>query len=159
MPIISKKGANLPTSPIRKLAKQANLAKERGIEVFHLNIGQPDLASPKSALNAIRNFSENVVAYGPSEGTASFRNKLVSYYQQHQIEIDAEDILVTTGASEAIIMALDCITNEGDELIIQSHFMPTMKHLLQPAVLRLWVSHHRLRVSFHYPILKPLKRQ
>ena len=66
MPIISKKGANLPTSPIRKLAKQANLAKERGIEVFHLNIGQPDLASPKSALNAIRNFSENVVAYGPS---------------------------------------------------------------------------------------------
>ena len=89
MPIISKKGANLPTSPIRKLAKQANLAKERGIEVFHLNIGQPDLASPKSALNAIRNFSENVVAYGPSEGTASFRNKLVSYYQHHQIEIDA----------------------------------------------------------------------
>ena len=118
MPIISKKGASLPTSPIRKLAKQANLAKERGIEVFHLNIGQPDLASPKSALNAIRNFSENVVAYGPSEGTVSFRNKLVSYYQQHQIGVDAEDILVTTGASEAIIMALDCITNEGDELII-----------------------------------------
>jgi aspartate aminotransferase len=122
MPIISKKGANLPTSPIRKLAKQANLAKERGIEVFHLNIGQPDLASPKSALNAIRNFSEDVVAYGPSEGTVSFRNKLVSYYKQHQIEIDAEDILVTTGASEAIIMALDCITNEGDELIIPEPF-------------------------------------
>jgi aspartate aminotransferase len=122
MPIISKKGANLPTSPIRKLAKQANLAKERGIEVFHLNIGQPDLASPKTALNAIKNFSENVVAYGPSEGTVSFRNKLVSYYQQHQIGVDAEDILVTTGASEAIIMALDCITNEGDELIIPEPF-------------------------------------
>ena len=122
MPIISKKGANLPTSPIRKLAKQANMAKARGIEVFHLNIGQPDLASPKSALQAIRNFSDDVVAYGPSEGTVSFRNKLVSYYQEHDIEIDVEDILVTTGASEAIIMALDCITNEGDELIIPEPF-------------------------------------
>ena len=122
MPIISKKGANLPTSPIRKLAKQANMAKARGFEVFHLNIGQPDLASPKSALEAIRNFSDDVVAYGPSEGTVSFRNKLVSYYQEHDIEIDAEDILVTTGASEAIIMALDCITNEGDELIIPEPF-------------------------------------
>ena len=122
MPIISKKGANLPTSPIRKLAKQANMAKARGIEVFHLNIGQPDLASPKSALEAIRNFSDDVVAYGPSEGAVSFRNKLVSYYHKHDIEIDAEDILVTTGASEAIIMALDCITNEGDELIIPEPF-------------------------------------
>jgi len=122
MPIISKKGANLPTSPIRKLAKQANMAKARGIEVYHLNIGQPDLASPKNALNAIRNFSDDVIAYGPSEGTVSFRNKLVSYYQQHAIEIDKEDILVTTGASEAIIMALDCITNEGDELIIPEPF-------------------------------------
>lgn len=122
MPIISKKGANLPTSPIRKLAKQANMAKARGIEVFHLNIGQPDLASPKTALEAIRNFSDDIVAYGPSEGTVSFRNKLVSYYKEHDIEIDAEDILVTTGASEAIIMALDCITNEGDELIIPEPF-------------------------------------
>lgn len=122
MPIISKKGANLPTSPIRKLAKQANMAKARGIDVFHLNIGQPDLSSPKSALKAIRNFSHDIIAYGPSEGTASFRHKLVSYYQQHNIEIDADDILVTTGASEAIIMALDCITNEGDELIIPEPF-------------------------------------
>ena len=122
MPIISKKGANLPTSPIRKLAKQANMAKARGIDVFHLNIGQPDLSSPKSALKAIRNFSYDIIAYGPSEGTASFRHKLVSYYQQHNIEIDADDILVTTGASEAIIMALDCITNEGDELIIPEPF-------------------------------------
>ena len=122
MPIISKKGANLPTSPIRKLAKQANNAKARGIDVFHLNIGQPDLSSPKSALKAIRKFSDDIIAYGPSEGTASFRHKLVSYYQQHNIEIDADDILVTTGASEAIIMALDCITNEGDELIIPEPF-------------------------------------
>ena len=122
MPNISRKGANLPTSPIRKLARQATLANERGVEIYYLNIGQPDLASPKSALQAIKSYNESVIAYGPSEGTRSFREKLVTYYKQHDINVDAEDILVTTGASEAIIMALDCITNEGDELIIPEPF-------------------------------------
>ena len=122
MPNISRKGANLPTSPIRKLARQATLAHERGVEVYYLNIGQPDLASPNSALQAIKSYNESVIAYGPSEGTRSFREKLVTYYKQHDINVDAEDILVTTGASEAIIMALDCITNEGDELIIPEPF-------------------------------------
>jgi len=122
MPCISRKGANLPTSPIRKLSRQASLAKARGVEVFHLNIGQPDLPSPNSALQALKSFDEKVIAYGPSEGTKSFREKLVAYYKQHHITISAEDILVTTGASEAIIMALDCITNEGDELIIPEPF-------------------------------------
>lgn len=122
MPAISRKGANLPTSPIRKLTNQATLAKERGVEVYHLNIGQPDVKSPASALHAIRSYSENVIAYGPSEGTLSFRKKLTAYYHEHQIDISPEDILVTTGASEAIIMALDCITNEGDELIIPEPF-------------------------------------
>lgn len=122
MPSISRKGANLPTSPIRKLANQAVLAKERGIEVYHLNIGQPDLPSPESALKAIASYDEKIIAYGPSEGSRSFREKLVNYYKQHQISLTPEDILVTTGASEAIIMALDCITNEGDELIIPEPF-------------------------------------
>lgn len=122
MPAISRKGANLPTSPIRKLSHLDALAKERGIEVYHLNIGQPDLASPPNALAAIRSYDEKVIAYGPSEGTQSFRKKLVAYYAQHSVLISPEDILVTTGASEAIIMALDCITNEGDELIIPEPF-------------------------------------
>ena len=122
MPNISRKGANLPTSPIRKLARQATLANERGVKIYYLNIGQPDLASPNSALQAIKSYDESVIAYGPSEGTRSFREKLVTYYKQHDINVDAEDILVTTGASEAIIMALDCITNEGDELIIPEPF-------------------------------------
>lgn len=122
MPAISRKGANLPTSPIRKLSHQAELAKARGIYIYHLNIGQPDLASPQRALDAIRTYDEKVVAYGPSEGTLSFREKLVNYYKQHQIDLSPKDILVTTGASEAIIMALDCITNEGDELIIPEPF-------------------------------------
>lgn len=122
MPEISLKGANLPTSPIRKLAHQAMLAKERGIYIYHLNIGQPDLPSPNSALEALKSYDEKVIAYGPSEGTKSFRSKLTDYYKKHNIDIKPEDILVTTGASEAIIMALDCITNEGDELIIPEPF-------------------------------------
>ena len=122
MPKISRKGANLPTSPIRKLAHQATLANERGVHIYHLNIGQPDLPSPKSALTALRTYEEKVIAYGPSEGTKSFRMKLTNYYKKHNIDISPEDILVTTGASEAIIMALDCITNEGDELIIPEPF-------------------------------------
>ena len=122
MPKISRKGANLPTSPIRKLAREATLTKKRGVEVYHLNIGQPDLPSPNKALKAIKSYEETVIAYGPSEGTQSFREKLVAYYKQHDIDVYTDDILVTTGASEAIIMALDCITNEGDELIIPEPF-------------------------------------
>ncbi|MDG1822686.1 MAG: pyridoxal phosphate-dependent aminotransferase [Flavobacteriaceae bacterium] len=122
MPKISRKGANLPSSPIRKLAHQASQAEARGTQIYYLNIGQPDYPSPKRALKAIQDFDNDVIEYGPSEGSQSFREKLTQYYRQHSIDISADDILVTTGASEAIIMALDCITNEGDELIIPEPF-------------------------------------
>ena len=113
---------NLPTSPIRKLSKHAEDAKAKGIEVIHLNIGQPDIQTPTRALDAIKSFDQNVLAYGPSEGSLAYRQKMCSYYAKHNIEIEPENILVTTGASEAIIMTLDCITNEGDELIIPEPF-------------------------------------
>ena len=122
MPKISLKGKNLPTSPIRKLSKYAEEAKKRGIEVIHLNIGQPDIKSPPKALNAIKSFDNKVLAYGPSEGSFGFRQKMCSYYANHDIIVCPENILVTTGASEAIIMTLDCITNEGDELIVPEPF-------------------------------------
>lgn len=122
MPEISVKGRNLPTSPIRKLSAYADAAKEKGIEVIHLNIGQPDIPTPKIALDAVHNFDENVLAYGPSEGTIAYRTKMASYFAKHNIDVVPSDILVTTGASEAIIMTLDCITNEGDEIIIPEPF-------------------------------------
>ena len=122
MPEISVKGRNLPTSPIRKLSAYAEAAKDRGIEVIHLNIGQPDIPTPQIALDAIHNFKHKVLAYGPSEGTLAYRTKMTSYFANHQIEVIPDDILVTTGASEAIIMTLDCITNEGDEIIIPEPF-------------------------------------
>jgi aspartate aminotransferase len=122
MPKISLKGMNLPTSPIRKLSKYADETKAKGIEVIHLNIGQPDIQTPKKALNAIKSFDQKVLAYGPSEGSLVYRQKMCSYYAKHNIEVQPDNILVTTGASEAIIMTLDCITNEGDELIIPEPF-------------------------------------
>lgn len=122
MPSISLKGMKLPTSPIRKLSKHAEEAKAKGIEVIHLNIGQPDIHTPKEALDAIHSFDEKVLAYGPSEGSLGYRQKMCSYYAKHNIKVLPEDILVTTGASEAIIMTLDCITNEGDQIIIPEPF-------------------------------------
>ena len=122
MPKISLKGMNLPTSPIRKLSKHAEEAKAKGIEVIHLNIGQPDIQTPAKALDAIKSFDQKVLAYGPSEGSLAYRQKMCTYYAKHNIVVQPKDILVTTGASEAIIMTLDCITNEGDELIIPEPF-------------------------------------
>ena len=90
--------------------------------MIHLNIGQPDIQTPTRALDAIKSFDQNVLAYGPSEGSLAYRQKMCSYYAKHNIEVEPENILVTTGASEAIIMTLDCITNEGDELIIPEPF-------------------------------------
>ena len=122
MPSVSEKGKNLPSSPIRKLTEYANKAKERGVEVFHLNIGQPDIESPKVALEAVKNNRLSILSYGPSEGSEAFRTKMSAYYAGHQISVTSNQILVTTGASEALTMTLGCIANEGDEIIIPEPF-------------------------------------
>jgi len=122
MPSVSEKGKNLPSSPIRKLTEYANKAKERGVEVFHLNIGQPDIESPKVALEAVKNNRLSILSYGPSEGSEAFRTKMSAYYAGHQISVSSNQILVTTGASEALTMTLGCIANEGDEIIIPEPF-------------------------------------
>lgn len=122
MPKISKKGLAMPESPIRKLVPYAEAAKERGVHVFHLNIGQPDIETPKVALNAIRNFKENVVAYSHSAGNLSYRKKLVEYYKDNNIKITANDIIIGAGASEAILFAMQSCMDEGDEIIIPEPF-------------------------------------
>ena len=122
MPSVSEKGKNLPSSPIRKLTEYANKAKGRGVEVFHLNIGQPDIESPKVALEAVKNNRLSILSYGPSEGSEAFRTKMSAYYAGHQISVTSNQILVTTGASEALTMTLGCIANEGDEIIIPEPF-------------------------------------
>ena len=122
MPKISAKGLSMPESPIRKLVPFAENAKKRGTQVIHLNIGQPDISTPEIALKAIRNFEPNVIAYSHSAGNQSYREGLAHYYQNVGIDVDYTQILVTTGGSEAISIALNTIMDKGNEIIIPEPF-------------------------------------
>lgn len=122
MPTISQKGALMPESPIRKLVPYAEAAKKRGTKVYHLNIGQPDIASPEVALKAVKNFDLPVLEYSHSAGFESYRNKLASSYQKIGLPIENNDIIVTTGGSEALLFALGSTLDAGDEIIIPEPF-------------------------------------
>ena len=121
-PTLSQKGKDLPESPIRKLVQFAVQAKARGTHVFHLNIGQPDVASPREAIEAVQKSELDLLAYGPSEGTLGFRQSLCSYYSKNKIDVNPQDIIVTAGASEAISFTLSCICDVDDEVIIPEPF-------------------------------------
>ena len=122
MPYISNKGTKMPESPIRKLVPFAEGAKKKGKTVFHLNIGQPDIESPKLALDAIHNFKNKVVEYSHSAGFESYRKGLATYYQKLGIKIDYNDVMVTTGGSEALLFSLNSCLDNGDEIIIPEPF-------------------------------------
>ena len=122
MPKLSKKGQDLPSSPIRKLVVHADEAKSRGIEVLHLNIGQPDIQAPKEAMEIVKDHDFNLLPYGSSQGSLSYRAQLCQYYQHHDISIKPDDIIVTTGASEALSFTLNVICDAGDEVIIPEPF-------------------------------------
>lgn len=108
----------MPESPIRKLVPLADAAKRRGVRVYHLNIGQPDLPTPQEGLDALRNIDRKVLEYSPSDGYRSLREKLVGYYDQYQIKLTPEDIIITTGGSEAVLFAFMSCLNPGDEIIV-----------------------------------------
>ena len=108
----------MPESPIRKLAPLAVAAKKRGTKVYHLNIGQPDLPTPQVALDAIKNVDRKVLEYSPSQGYASYREKLVDYYAKYDIHVTADDIIITCGGSEAVLFAFMSCLNPGDEIIV-----------------------------------------
>ena len=118
MPKISIRGTEMPASPIRKLAPLADAAKQRGIHVFHLNIGQPDLPTPQVAIDAIRNIDRTVLEYSPSQGYRSYREKLVGYYEKYNIHLTADDIIITSGGSEAVLFSFMACLNPGDEIIV-----------------------------------------
>lgn len=122
MPEISHKGRTMPDSPIRKLASFANGAKDRGTHVIHLNIGQPDIATPPQALEAIRGMNREVLEYSPSEGFASYRDGLSRYYATVGVAVTPEEIMVTTGGSEALVFAFMSCLNPGDQVIIPEPF-------------------------------------
>ena len=115
---ISKKGQMMPPSPIRKLVPYADAAKKRGIKVYHLNIGQPDIETPKIALDALKNINLKVIEYSHSAGILSFRGKLCKYYEENNIHVTPDEIIVTTGGSEAILFTFGSIMDNDDEVII-----------------------------------------
>lgn len=122
MPKISQKGQHMPSSPIRKLVPYAELAEKRGTTVFYLNIGQPDIKTPQVALDAVSFHSLETIAYTRSEGSEDYRKKIAHYYQKQDILVSHNDIIVTTGGSEALLFAFGSVMDEGDEIIIPEPF-------------------------------------
>ena len=122
MPKISNRGNNMPASPIRKLVPYAEQAKKRGVKVYHLNIGQPDIKTPEVAIDAIRNIDLKVLEYSHSAGNESYRKKLAAYYTKQGIAITPEELMITVGGSEAIQFALYSCMDAGDEVIIPEPF-------------------------------------
>lgn len=122
MPKLSSRGQNMPASPIRKLVPFADAAKAKGVEVIHLNIGQPDIKTPDEMLAAIKNYDDAVIKYTQSGGVPSYREKLVNYYAQHGIKVTKDNIIVTTGGSEALLFSMFSCLDDGDEVIIPEPF-------------------------------------
>ena len=122
MPQLSQKGQLMPQSPIRKLVPFAEAAEARGVQIHQLNIGQPDIQTPQPALNAVKEANIEVLSYSHSAGFLSYRQKLAAYYGKQGIEMDANDIIITTGGSEALLFAMGSITDPGDEVIIPEPF-------------------------------------
>ncbi|RXR21541.1 pyridoxal phosphate-dependent aminotransferase [Flavobacterium stagni] len=122
MPNVSHKGKSMPESPIRKLVPYADIAKKKGVKVYHLNIGQPDIKTPDVALNAVKNADIRVLEYSHSAGFESYRTKLSQYYKNHGLPVESQDIIITTGGSEALLFAIGSTMDAGDEIIIPEPF-------------------------------------
>ena len=122
MPAVSTKGLKMPESPIRKLVPYAEKARKANKHIYHLNIGQPDIKSPVAAMDAVANHGIDVLAYSRSEGSEEYREKIATYYQRNDIPVTSNDIIVTTGGSEALLFTLGTICDEGDEVIIPEPF-------------------------------------
>jgi aspartate aminotransferase len=122
MPSISKKGQAMPASPIRKLVPFSEAAKKKGRIVYHLNIGQPDIATPQIALDAVKNIHAKVIEYSHSAGNESYRKKLAAYYQKSGLPVKPEEVMITTGGSEALLFSIMSCLDEGDEIIVPEPF-------------------------------------
>ena len=115
---ISLRGMEMPESPIRKLAPLAYAAQDRGVKIYRLNIGQPDLPTPQKALDVLKHIDRKTLEYSPSQGYRSLRQALVGYYDRYQIKLTADEIIITSGGSEAVLFAFLSCLNPGDEIIV-----------------------------------------
>jgi aspartate aminotransferase len=159
MPSLSHRGEIMPPSPIRKLVPYADQAKEKGRHVYHLNIGQPDIHTPDTYWNAIRHHGRKVLEYGPSAGLTSYRKKLVEYYRKLDINVDHENIIVTTGGSEAIIFTMMAITDPGDEIIIPEPFYTNYNGFAIEAAARIVTISSRIEDDFQLPPIDSIRKK
>lgn len=148
---ISNRGRKLPPSPIRKLIPFADQAKKRGIHVYHLNIGQPDIETPPEFWMAIKDYSKKVLAYGNSQGMADYLGKLSAYYSRRGLDVKPDEIIVTTGGSEAIIFAMTIICDPGDEIIVFEPFYTNYNGFAVQAGIKLVPVTTRAEDGFHMP--------
>lgn len=155
---ISERGRQMPPSPIRKLVPYAEAAKKKGIKVFHLNIGQPDIETPPSILDAVRKADIPVLEYSHSAGNESYRRKLVSYYQSVGIRVSADQILITTGGSEAIQFGFFCCLNPGDEVIIPEPFYANYNGFAVAAGVRVVPITSRIETGFSLPPISDFEK-
>jgi len=159
MPRVSNKGQVMPASPIRKLVPYANAAKARGIKVYHLNIGQPDIQTPDGALEAIRSLKGTVIAYTDSAGYLSYREGIVRYYQKLGIALTPDDIIVTNGGSEAIIFAFLTCLDPGDEVIIPEPFYANYNGFAVQAGIKVVPIPSSIKNDFALPPLEEIEKR
>ncbi len=158
MTSISRKGLAMPESPIRKLVPFAEKAKKRGINVFHLNIGQPDINSPELALEAINNFNKKIVEYSHSAGFESYRKGLVKYYKSKNIELSSNDILVTTGGSEALFFTISSCLDHDEEVIIPEPFYANYNGFAKSANVKVRPISTSIKNGFKLPLVKEFEK-
>ncbi|NLO67338.1 MAG: pyridoxal phosphate-dependent aminotransferase [Bacteroidales bacterium] len=158
MPILSKRGIEMPPSPIRKLVPFSETAKKEGRKVYHLNIGQPDIRTPQVAIDAIRNLDKTVLEYSHSAGYESYRRKLASFYQGFGINVDYSQIIVTTGGSEAILFTLMSTMDPGDELIIPEPFYANYNGFAVAAGIKVVPVTSRIEDGFALPPIEAFEK-
>lgn len=159
MPSISSRGEKTPLSPFRKLVPLAENAKARGLKVFHLNIGQPDILTPVSALSALKSELPDIVAYGPAEGDMGYRQKLTEYYRRFGVGLQPQHILITSGASEALYLGMLSCFDQGDEIIAPEPFYANYNGFAHMADLVLRPITCHISNGFALPEVKDFKRQ
>lgn len=156
---LSKKGEIMPSSPIRKLTPYAEEAKKRGVKVYHLNIGQPDIPSPKPALEAIHNLPYEVLSYTNSEGTQEYREALSNYYQNRGLDVKPENLITTNGGSEALLFAFSVIANPGDEIIIPEPFYANYNSFALQSDVKIVPIRSRIEDNFGLPAIETFEEK
>ncbi|WP_436490081.1 pyridoxal phosphate-dependent aminotransferase [Chitinophaga sp. ARDCPP14] len=158
MPTISQRGEQMPSSPIRKLVPFAEAAKKKGVKVYHLNIGQPDIETPKPVLDAVRHSEFKILEYSHSAGFESYRRKLVTYYDRFNIAVNHNQIIVTTGGSEAIIFAFMACLDPGDEVIVPEPFYANYNGFAVEAEIKIKTITASIETGFALPAMADFEK-